>query len=71
MSNAYLTLDFPGRVAAVEAVAGLMTEAGAAGGEWQLSDKSLHPLNLNPNDTHEVLQCLPRLHQIGILFMEE
>lgn len=55
----------------MEAVAGLMVEAGAAGGEWQPADKSLHPLNLNPNDTQEVLQCLPRLHQIGILFREE
>lgn len=71
MSDAYLTLDFSGRVAAVDAVARLMAEAGTAGGTQQLSNKSLHPLNLNPNDTQEVLQCLPRLHQIGILFMEE
>ncbi|KAK3879959.1 hypothetical protein Pcinc_015521 [Petrolisthes cinctipes] len=71
VSSEYLTLDFPGRVAAVEAVAELMAEAGAAGDEWQPSLTSLHPLNLNPSVAREVLQCLQRLHQLGSACVRE
>ncbi|KAK4313436.1 hypothetical protein Pmani_015219 [Petrolisthes manimaculis] len=71
VSTEYLTLDFTGRVAAVEAVGELMAEAGEAGDEWQPSLTSLHPLNLNPSVAREVLQCLQRLHQLGSACVRE